>query len=123
MAGKTILLVDDSQTVLLMEKTLLASRGDRIITAADGEECVAKAVAEKPHLILMDLMMPKLDGFGAVKRLRETEATRAIPVLMVTTKSEAHRIEEATNLGCQGYLTKPINGSALLLRVRELIGD
>ena len=121
MAGKKILLIDDSRTVLMMESTILVQRGYEIVTAADGVEGVAKAVSDRPDLILMDLMMPNMDGFEACRRLRENETTRSIPIIMVTTKSEVEKIKAAEELGCQGYVTKPVNGSELLAKVKALL--
>jgi CheY-like chemotaxis protein len=123
MAGKKILLIDDSRTVLMMESMLLVQRGYEIVTAADGVEGVAKAASDQPDLILMDLMMPNMDGFEACRRLRESEATRDIPVIMVTTKSEVERVKTAGELGCQGYVTKPVNGPELVAKVKALLGN
>jgi CheY-like chemotaxis protein len=123
MARKKILLVDDSSTVVLMERMLLGKAAYDIVVAVDGVDAVEKAKAEQPDLILMDLVMPRLDGFGAVQAIRKDPATREIPIIVVTTKSEAERVQKASDLGCQGFTTKPINGPELLAKVRALIGS
>jgi CheY-like chemotaxis protein len=123
MSRKKILLVDDSQTVLMMERMILGKAAYEIVVAGDGIEAVEKAKTERPDLILMDLVMPRLDGFGAAKAIREDPITRDIPIVMVTTKSEASRVEEAMRLGCRDYTTKPIHGPDLLAKIRALIGD
>ncbi|MGC3999475.1 MAG: response regulator [Anaeromyxobacter sp.] len=122
MGRKKILLVDDSTTVLLMEKMILAQRFD-VLEARDGQEGVEKAVAEKPDLILMDVVMPRLDGFGAVRRLREQDATKGIPVIMVTTRGELESVEAGYASGCNDYVTKPINALDLLSKVRSCLGE
>lgn len=120
---KKILLVDDSTTVLLMERMILAKSQYDIVEARDGQEGVDKALAEKPDLILMDVVMPKMNGFEAVRRLREEEATRAIPVIMVTTRGELESVESGYAAGCSEYITKPIDGLELLTKVRSCLGQ
>jgi CheY-like chemotaxis protein len=122
MARKKVLLVDDSTTVLLMEKMLLGRAAYDIITAADGGEAVAKAQKELPDIILLDLVMPNVDGFEALKRLKADDATRGIPVIMVTTKSEIDKVQTAFQLGCSDFTTKPIDGPDLLAKIKKLVG-
>jgi CheY-like chemotaxis protein len=112
-----ILLVDDSETVLLVERSLL-SRSYVVVTARNGEEGVAKALAERPDLILMDVMMPRMNGFDAVRRLRADPGTRSIPVIMVTTRSELENVESGYQSGCTEYVTKPFDGPGLLAKVK-----
>ncbi|MFT3913349.1 MAG: response regulator [Anaeromyxobacteraceae bacterium] len=123
MSKKKILLVDDSSTVLLMEKMILAKNQYDVVEARDGQEGVAKALAEKPDLILMDVVMPKMDGFEAVKRLRAEEPTRATPIIMVTTRGELESVESGYASGCTDYVTKPINGLDLLTKVKSCLGQ
>jgi CheY-like chemotaxis protein len=123
MPRKKILLVDDSGTVLMMERMILGKASYEVVEAGDGIEAVEKAKAERPDLILMDLVMPRLDGFGAVKAIRDDPSTRDIPIVMVTTKSEAARVDEAMTLGCQDYTTKPIHGPDLLAKIRAIVGE
>jgi len=123
MAKKKILLVDDSTTVLLMEKMILAKNQYDVVEARDGLEGVAKALSEKPDLILMDVVMPKLDGFGAVRQLRAQPATKATPIIMVTTRGELESVENGYASGCTDYVTKPINGLDLLTKVKSCLGQ
>ncbi len=123
MNKKKILLVDDSSTVLLMERMILSKSPYDLVTARDGMEGVEKAKAERPDLILMDVVMPRLNGFEAVRRLREEEATRSIPVIMVTTRGELQSVESGYESGCSDYVTKPINGLELLSKVRNYLGE
>jgi len=121
MPRKKILLVDDSSTVLMMEKMLLAGCGYDIVVARDGEEGVAKAASELPDLILLDLIMPKVDGVEACRRIRAEPTTSAIPIIMVTTRSEAALVESSYKTGCNDFVHKPINNSELLAKVRSFL--
>jgi DNA-binding response OmpR family regulator len=123
MDRKKILLVDDSSTVLLMERMILSKSEYDVVTARDGQEGVEKALAEKPDLILMDVVMPRMDGFEACKKLREQEGTKSIPVIMVTTRGELSSVESGYASGCNDYVTKPINGLELLAKVRSCLGQ
>jgi DNA-binding response OmpR family regulator len=119
---KKILLVDDSQTVLLMHKMILGKHW-QIVTARDGQEGVDTALSEKPDLILMDVVMPRLSGFEAVQQLRQHESTRETPIIMVTTRGEEENIESGYELGCTDYITKPVNNVELMTKVRCYIGE
>jgi len=123
MVRKKILLVDDSSTVLLMERMILSKSQYDVVTAKDGVEGVEKAVAEKPDLILMDVVMPRMDGFEACRKLREQDDTKAIPVIMVSTRGELASVETGYAAGCNEYVTKPINGLELLAKVRSCLGQ
>ncbi len=123
MMRKKILLVDDAETILMMERMILGKVGYELLTAKDGQEAVAKAVAERPDLILMDVVMPKMDGFEACRQLRGRDTTRAIPIIMVTTRGEAPNVESAFQSGCDDYITKPINGLEVLAKVKSALGE
>jgi DNA-binding response OmpR family regulator len=120
--AKKILIVDDSKTVLTLERTLLQSNYE-IIEAQDGEQALKKAKIEKPDLILLDIVMPNLDGFETCTRLRELVETKTTPIIMVTTRGEPENIEAAYKHGCTDYVTKPINGAELLAKVRDCVGE
>lgn len=120
---KKILLVDDSHTVLLMERMILSKFPFEVITATNGEEAIEKACAEVPDLILMDVVMPKMGGFEAVAAIRQREATKATPVIMVTTRGEADNVERGFEAGCSEYVTKPINSLELVTKVRSCLGE
>lgn len=122
MAKKKILLVDDADTVLLMEKMIL-SNGYNLVTAKNGEEAIAKAIAEQPDLILLDVIMPRMDGLEACKRIKQQPGLSSIPIIMVTTRGEVHNVETAFANGCTDYVTKPINGIELLSKVKNYVGD
>ena len=120
---KKVLLVDDSNTVLLMEKMILAKGPYELVTARDGVEAVAKAKSEQPDIILLDVMMPNLDGLSACAAIRTDPDTAHIPIVMVTTRGEEHNIETAFRNGCTDYVTKPINGLELLTKLQNILGS
>ena len=123
MAPRKILLVDDSETVLLMERMILKKEPYQLITAKNGMEGVEKALEIKPDLILMDVVMPEMNGFEAVRWLRQQDATRSVPIVMVTTQAEAKSMEAGYESGCSDYITKPIDCTELLTKVRSILGD
>jgi CheY-like chemotaxis protein len=118
----TILLVDDSTTTLLMEKMLFMKYTKfSIVTAADGAEAVQKALAEKPSLILMDVVMPKMDGFEACREMRKTDALRDVPIILITSRGEPCNMRTGFDSGCNDYLTKPVNSRELLDMVNRYL--
>ena len=123
MARKKILLVDDSSTILMMEKFILRNDPYTIVTASNGEEAVRKAVSEQPDLILLDVIMPRMSGFEACRLIRDQDASKHIPIIMVTTRGEAANVETGWLVGCTDYVTKPINAVELLAKVRSLLND
>ena len=123
MHRKKILLVDDSSTILMMEKFILRNDPYTLITASNGEEAVKKAESEQPDLILLDVVMPRMGGFEACRLIRDNEATKHIPIIMVTTRGESTNVETGWLSGCTDYVTKPINAIELLAKVRSILGE
>jgi PleD family two-component response regulator len=120
---KKILLADDSRTALTLEQMLLTRSAYDVVLARDGREAVRQAIDHAPDLIILDVVMPHMDGFEACQQIRQHEQTRDIPVIMVTTRGEGHHVETGFKAGCNDYVTKPIDGPELLSKVRNLIGD
>ena len=116
---KRILVVDDSQTAQMMTTMIINKGSYDVLTASDGEEGVQKATLERPDLILMDVMMPKMDGFEACRKLRSQDTTRDITIIMVTTRGAAVNVELGYGVGCSDYVTKPINSAELLAKIRN----
>ena len=117
-----ILLVDDSATVLMMERMILATERFEIVTASNGEEAQEKAQSEQPDLILMDVVMPRMNGIQACKALRQHPATQHIPIILVTTRGETETMEQGYASGCNDYVTKPVNSAELLGKIRNILG-
>jgi CheY-like chemotaxis protein len=122
MTRKKILLVDDAETVLLMERMILGKSYDLVI-ARDGPEAVAKAVSESPDLILLDVLMPGIDGFEACKQIRGDTTSGDVPIIMVTTRGEPENMENGFRSGCTDYVSKPFTGAELLSKVRHYLGQ
>ena len=123
MPRKKILLVDDSNTILMMERMILTKGPYDLVTASDGEEAVSKALSERPDLILMDVVMPKMNGFDACRRIRSEESIGTTPIIMVTTRGEVQNVETGFESGCNDYVTKPINGTELMAKLKTLLGE
>jgi len=123
MGKKKILVVDDSRTALFMVTTILRKERYELVTASDGEQALEMAASERPDLILMDVIMPRKTGFEACRELKRREDTRAIPVILVTTRGEGENVEAGFQSGCNDYVTKPINAQELLAKVRDHIAS
>jgi PleD family two-component response regulator len=116
-----VLIADDNlQGVELLEAYLLDCDYE-IRTAVDGEQALQQVAAWQPDLILLDIMMPKISGFEVCQRLRSSPAGRDIAILMVTALDQPSDVERAVEAGTDDFLTKPINKTELLLRVRSLL--
>ncbi len=118
-----ILIVDDSPSQLLGIQRIVEKLGHQILTATDGAAGVETAKAELPDLVLMDVVMPNLNGFQATRTLARDEATRHIPVILVTTKDQDTDRMWGMRQGARAYLTKPFSESDLSDVIGRLLGD
>jgi adenylate cyclase len=116
-----ILAVDDVAENLDIVQMRLVAQGYAVETAADGEEAIAKARELSPDLILLDIMMPKLDGIAALKILKQDQALRFIPVILLTAKADRTDVIAGLEAGGDDYLTKPIDQASLTARVRSML--
>ncbi|HQR07198.1 MAG TPA: response regulator [Gemmatales bacterium] len=116
-----ILIADDNQQVVELLEANLEDLKAEIKSAADGEATLRLAQEWKPDLLLLDIMMPRMSGFEVCKRLRSNPATKSLPVLMVTALDQPVDIERAVEAGTDDFMTKPINKTELILRVRALV--
>lgn len=124
MAAKKILLVDDSKTALMMEQAIVEKRTKYLcVTATDGLDAVTKASDERPDLVLMDVVMPRMNGFEACKKMRELPATREVPIVLLTTRGEEAYMEAGFQSGCNDYLTKPVDGEELVKLLQSYLGE
>lgn len=121
---KKILLVDDSSTTLMMEEMILKQcTSYQCVTATDGLDAISRAVVENPDLVLMDVVMPRLNGFEACKRMRLEERLKHTPIILLTTRSEEEYVEAGFQSGCNDYITKPINSFELVTLLRGYLGE
>jgi adenylate cyclase len=116
-----ILAVDDTPQNLDLLRRRLSSQGYEVTTAEDGEAALERTAELLPDLILLDIMMPRLDGIETVRRLKANPAHQHIPVILVTAKSDPMDVIEGLDAGGDDYLTKPIDHAALLARVRSML--
>lgn len=117
--GKRILLVEDTKTMRMVEQMMLSGHGWEIISAQNGEEGLDVVETQIPDLILLDIMMPVMDGIEMCRRIKQNPQTQHIPIIMVTTQGEPDKIEEAFLAGCDDYITKPIDRVELLAKVEQ----
>src|SRR5437870_2138605 len=115
-----ILLVEDNEMNRDMLQRRLVKRGFDVVIAVDGAEGVSKAESEKPDLILLDMSLPVLDGWGAARQLKENAATKTIPVIALTAHAMTGERERAMEAGCDEYDTKPIDLTRLLGKIEAL---
>jgi two-component system KDP operon response regulator KdpE len=113
-----ILVVDDEPHVLKLVKANLESSGYRVLTAADGEEAIQIVEREMPDLVILDLMLPKMDGYAACSRIREFST---VPIIMLTARSAQVDLVQGFEVGADDYLTKPFSVTELLMRVQAVL--
>lgn len=120
---KRILIVEDTKTIVMVERLMLAGQNYDIDIACNGREGLEKVRSQKPDLVLLDIMMPEMDGIEVCRQLKSSSDTRHIPVVMVTTKGEPERVEQAFVAGCDDYVTKPIDKFELISKVSKHLKD
>lgn len=116
-----ILIVDDSPTETYRMTTILSKSGHDVLTASGGEEGVAIAKKEQPDLVLMDVVMPGINGFQATRQIAKNPSTSHIPIIIVTTKDQETDRLWGKRQGAQSYLTKPIDEKGLVQAVNEVL--
>jgi DNA-binding response OmpR family regulator len=122
--AKKVLLVDDSTTTLMMEQMILTQRTKyECVTAKDGLDAITSAVKETPDLVLMDVVMPRMNGFEACKRMRLESSLKETPIILVTTRGEEEYVEAGFQSGCNDYITKPINSRELVTLLQSYLGE
>src|SRR5262245_49873527 len=114
-----ILIVEDEAPMRRALEDVLAAEGYRVLTAVDGEKGLDRAITEKPDLILLDIMMPKLDGYAVCQELRRL--ANPVPILMLTAKGQVEDRVTGLDAGADDYLVKPFSTEELLARVRALL--
>lgn len=117
---KKILIVEDEKDILHLVKLYLEKEGFRTVTAATGTEALAQVKAERPDLVVLDLMLPEVDGLEVCKRIRSAPETAMLPIIMLTAKAEESDTVIGLELGADDYVTKPFSPKALVARVKAL---
>ncbi|NOS78851.1 MAG: response regulator transcription factor [Nitrospira sp.] len=119
-SAKKILIVEDEKDILQLVKLYLEKEGYRTVTASTGSEGLAQVRTEKPDLIVLDLMLPEIDGLEICKRLRSAPDTAMLPIIMLTAKAEESDTIIGLELGADDYVTKPFSPKTLVARVKAL---
>lgn len=117
----TVLIVDDSPTESHVLQAIVRRHGYEALTAANGEQGIVIAIRERPDVILMDVVMPGMNGFQATRRLTKTAETAHIPVLLVSTKDQETDRIWGMRQGAADYLTKPVNEQVLISKLKNLV--
>ena len=118
----TVLTVDDSPSIRQMIKVTLEPAGHSVIEAGDGAQGLAKAQASRPDLVITDLNMPVMNGLALIKELRKLPAYQGVPILFLTTESDAGLKSEAKAAGATGWITKPFQQDQLIAVVKKVLG-
>ncbi|MFQ3550041.1 MAG: response regulator [Armatimonadota bacterium] len=118
--ARKILAVDDEKNILRLLQVHLERAGYQVVTAMDGKDAILKIGQHKPDLIVLDVMMPQMDGFEVLRALRRNQSTRDIPVIMLTAKSQDADVLKGWQSGVDCYLTKPFNPVELLSFVKRI---
>jgi DNA-binding response OmpR family regulator len=117
-----VLVVDDDQDILELVAFRLGRAGYKVLLAHDGQEGLEIALAEKPDLAVLDVMMPKLDGYELTRRLREEEATSRMPIILLTARAQDSDVDRGFEVGADDYLRKPFSPQELSARVQRILG-
>jgi DNA-binding response OmpR family regulator len=118
----TVLVADDEEDVRELVTYRLSRSGYRVIGAGDGMEAFELATEHAPDLMVLDVMMPKLDGYELTRRVRAEAALRSIPVILLTARSQETDVDRGFEVGADDYLRKPFNPDELVARVRAVLG-
>ncbi len=117
----TLLIVDDEERNIRLLKALLAPQNYNLLQATHGEEALRRIAEEAPDMVLLDVMMPKINGFEVCRRLKQDEKTKTIPVILVTALSEKQHRVQALEAGADDFISKPVDQTELTVRVKSLL--
>jgi len=120
MAAQKILVCDDERHIVRLIQVNLERHGYQVVTAYDGKEGLEKVKSEKPDMVVLDVMMPYMDGFEVLKNIRRDPETEALPVIMLTAKAQDKDVFEGYHYGADMYLTKPFNPMELISFVKRI---
>ena len=121
MANEKVLVVDDEEDILELLSHILSKEGYKVRCAVSGEEALARVKSEIPDLIVLDLMLPGIDGFEVARRLKEDAKTSHLPIIMLTAKTEESDVVTGLEIGAHDYVTKPFSPKVLIARMRAVL--
>jgi CheY-like chemotaxis protein len=120
--GLTILVIDDDPVIQKLLSVNFEMEGYRVVTASDGLEGLEQVGIARPDIILLDVMMPRMDGLAVARQLKANPATKAIPIVLLSAKAQSTDIQSGLEAGAEDYITKPFDPLELLDKVASLIG-
>jgi DNA-binding response OmpR family regulator len=120
---KTVLIVDDEEYIVTSLEYVMKNAGYEVAVAYDGEQAMAKVTELVPDLLILDVMMPKLDGFEVCEKIRANPLWQSIRIVMLTAKGRDSERDKGISMGADAYMTKPFSTRDILKRVKELLGD
>ena len=118
---KEILIVEDEETLLKLESVLLTSRGYKVNGVANGRAALDSMASQKPDLVLLDVMLPEVDGFEVCRHIKSNEATRHIPVILLTARKSPDDMARGEQVGADWYMTKPFKSALLIDTVQRFL--
>ena len=121
MPAERVLIVDDDRVIQELLRVNLELEGYEVAAASDGEEGLARFEEFRPHLVLLDIMMPKLDGWQVARRLTSSEAGRLVPIVVLSARAQDADVERGSEIGVAAYVTKPFDPIRLLDLIHELL--
>ena len=121
MTQKKILFVDDEPTIVKLVTFRLKANGYDVVTAVDGQEALDIAESENPDIILLNLMLPKINGYQVCEKLKQNNKLKNTPIIMLTARVQDSEIEKGLAMGASAYLTKPFEAQDLLDKIEELL--
>jgi len=121
--AKKILFIEDEPDQIMMFKMRLEANGYKVITAMDGEEGLKKVFEEKPDIVLLDVIMPKVDGYEVCRRMKTSDVTSHIPILIISASGVGNAEERCLAAGADDYIRKPCESEDLLVKIKKLIGS
>lgn len=123
MPKKKILVVEDEESLLKLESILLTSKGYEVRGVSNGQEALEALAEDPPDLVLLDIMLPKIDGFEVCRRIKEEEATKHIPVIMLTAKKSREDMARGEKVGADWYITKPFKSAMVIETIQRFLGQ
>lgn len=117
-----ILVVEDEESLLMLERILLSSKGYSVTGVMDGRAALEEIAANRPDLVILDIMLPEMDGFEVCKQIKENPDTSGIPVVMLTAKKSNQDVNRGMQVGADAYITKPFKSAKVIEVIEGLLG-
>lgn len=121
MGKQKILIVEDEESLLKLESILLTSKGYDVRGVSDGQQALDAIEEERPDLVLLDIMLPEIDGFEVCQRIKDNPETRAIPVIMLTAKKSREDMARGEKVGADWYITKPFKSAMVIETIQRFL--